>query len=106
MKKTDNFGGSYLIYIFFLLTPLRIFVPRLEIIIFINHYFLVCIFKYRRSPRVYSLTFLFLFWVRYLAVLFIFKKISIVAATAAKPEQQQQQQQRVGVFDPPIEYLQ
>ena len=34
---------------FVFLTPLQIFVPPLEIILFINHYFLVCIFRYRTS---------------------------------------------------------
>ena len=34
---------------FFLLTLLQIFVPHLEILFCINHYFILCIFKYRTS---------------------------------------------------------
>ena len=52
--KNGNFGGLYCIYIFVFLTPLRIFVPRLEILFFINHYFLVCIFNYCISSCVNS----------------------------------------------------
>ena len=38
-------------HIFYLLTHLQIFVPSLEIIFFINHYFIVYIFKYCTSYR-------------------------------------------------------
>ena len=37
---------------FVFLNPLQIFVPRLEIIFFTNHYFLVCIFKYCKNSCV------------------------------------------------------
>ena len=52
VTKPDIYWGSYRIHIFVFLTLLQIFVPRLEIIFFINHYFLVSIFKYRTSSRI------------------------------------------------------
>ena len=54
VTKMDIFGGSYHIIFFVFLTPLWIFLPRLEIIFFINQYFLVCIFKYRTSLHINS----------------------------------------------------
>ena len=50
----EIYWGLYRIHIFFFLTPLQIFAPCLEILFFINHYFLVYIFKYRTSPCVNS----------------------------------------------------
>ena len=47
--ETDIYWLSYCIHSFFFLTLLRIFVPSLEILFIINHYFLVYIFKYRTS---------------------------------------------------------
>ena len=52
LDKTDIYWVLYGIHNFVFLTLLRIFVPRLEILLFINHYFLVCIFKYFTSSRV------------------------------------------------------
>ena len=52
VTKTDIGGGTYHIYIFVFLTTLRIFVPYLEILFFINQYFLVCILKYRTCLHV------------------------------------------------------
>ena len=46
--------GSYHIHISVFLTPLRIFAPCLEILFFINNYFLVGLFKYITSSRVNS----------------------------------------------------
>ena len=54
VTKTNILEDSYHINIFVFLTPLQIFVPRLEMIFFINHYFLVCIFKYCKISRVNS----------------------------------------------------
>ena len=51
MTKIDIYWGSYRIYIFVFLILLRIFVPRLDILVCINHYFIVCIFKYCTSLR-------------------------------------------------------
>ena len=45
---------------------------------------------------------LFLFWVRYLVVLFIITQFLVLAATAPKREHQQQQQHRVSAFYPHI----
>ena len=52
VTKTDIYWGLYRIRIFIFLTLLRTFVPRLEIFLRINNYFLVFIFKYRTSSRV------------------------------------------------------
>ena len=52
--KTYIYWGSCRIRIFVFLTLLQIFVPRLEILFCINHYFLVCIFHYSSSSRVNS----------------------------------------------------
>ena len=41
--KTGIFGGLYRIYIFVFFNPLHIFVPRLEILLLINHYYRVYI---------------------------------------------------------------
>ena len=43
------------IYIYIVLTPSQIFAPCLEIIFFINHNFLVCIFNYCISSREFDL---------------------------------------------------
>ena len=51
---TKKVGGSYRIHILVFLTPLLIFVTSLEILFFINHYFLVYIFKYHTSLWVNS----------------------------------------------------
>ena len=55
-KKCDK-NGHLLGFVphtdFLFLTLLQIFIPRLEILFFINHYFLVCIFKHRKSLRVH-----------------------------------------------------
>ena len=51
-KKRDKNGHSYGILILVFLTSLLIFVTRLEILFFINHYFLVCIFKYCTSSSI------------------------------------------------------
>ena len=53
--KNGHFWGSYHIYIFVFLTSLQIFVPHLERLFFINHYFIVCIFKYHSSSHIFSL---------------------------------------------------
>ena len=51
VTKTEMFWGLVPhIYIVFL-NPLLIYVPDVEIIFCINHYFLVCIFNYRISSR-------------------------------------------------------
>ena len=49
VTKTDilRVCTAYIFFVF--LTPLEIFVPHLEILLFINNYFIVCIFKYRTS---------------------------------------------------------
>ena len=49
--KTDIYWGSHHGHVFVFLTSLLIFVPCLEVILFINHYFLVCIRKYCTSTR-------------------------------------------------------
>ena len=54
VTKPDIYWGSYRIHIFVFLTLLQIFVPRLEIIFFINNDFLVCILKCSTSGRVNS----------------------------------------------------
>ena len=46
VTKTVIYWGSYSIHIFVFLNPLQIFVPHLEILFFINNYFLVFIFNY------------------------------------------------------------
>ena len=51
----DIYWGSYHRHIFVCLASLLIFVPRLEVIFFMNHYFLVCIFKYRTITRIFNL---------------------------------------------------
>ena len=43
--RNGHFWGSYSIHILVSLTSLRIFLPRLEKLLFINHYFIVCILK-------------------------------------------------------------
>ena len=48
MKKKDIYWGLYRIHICFFLIFLWIFAPRLEILFCIDHYFLVCLFKYRK----------------------------------------------------------
>ena len=45
VTKTDIYWNSYCIHSFVILTLLRIFVPRLEILLCINLYFIVFIFK-------------------------------------------------------------
>ena len=45
LKKMDIYWGLSLV----------IFVPRLKVLFFTNHYLLVCIFKYRTSTRIFSL---------------------------------------------------
>ena len=52
VTKMEIYWGSYRIHIFVFLILLGVFVPCLEIIFFINHYFIVCIFKYHTSSRV------------------------------------------------------
>ena len=52
--KNRHFWGSYHIYIYFFLNPLRIFIPCVEILFFINRYFIVFIFKYRISLRKFN----------------------------------------------------
>ena len=54
VTKTDIYWGLYRIRLFVFLTLLQVFIPRLEIIFCINHYFLVYIFKYCTSLRVNS----------------------------------------------------
>ena len=54
VTKTDIYWGSYHIHICVLLTHLRLFVPRLEILFFIKNCFLVCIFRYCTSLRIHS----------------------------------------------------
>ena len=98
MTKADIFLSSYRIYIFVFLTPLLI-LPCLEILFFINHYFLIYLFKYRIILRKILLIFLFLFWVRNLVALFIFTQLSVISETSLKQEHQQQQQYMVGEFD-------
>ena len=46
-KRT--FLGFCTAYIFVFFSPWQIFNPHVEILFFINHYFLVCIFKCRKS---------------------------------------------------------
>ena len=103
--KNGHFWVLYRIYTFVFLTPFKIFVPCLEILFFINHYFLVCIFKYRTSLRESDWYFYFYSWVINLVVLFILTKLSAVAATATQIEQQQQNKQKLGAFDPLIASL-
>ena len=50
--KNGQFLGSLPHIYEVFLTPLQIFVPHLEILLFINHYFLVCIFKCCKSSCV------------------------------------------------------
>ena len=52
--KIGAYWGSYRINIFVFLTLLRIFIPRLETLFYINRYFLVCIFQYLTSTCVNS----------------------------------------------------
>ena len=52
--KIGVYWGSYRINIFVFLTLLRIFIPRLETLFYINCYFLVCIFQYLTSTCVNS----------------------------------------------------
>ena len=40
---------------FSLLSYLLMFVPRLELLFFMNHYFILCICMYRKSTRIFSL---------------------------------------------------
>ena len=57
-KKRDkdvHFWGLYHIHIFLFLTSSLIFVPCLEVLFFMNQYFLACIFKYCTSTRVFHL---------------------------------------------------
>ena len=54
LTKKDIYWGLYGIHNFVFLTFLKIFVPRLKMLFCINNYFLVCIFKYRKSSRVNS----------------------------------------------------
>ena len=54
VTKADINWDLYRIRIFVFLTLLQIFVPRLEILFCINHYFLLYIFKYRTSLGVNS----------------------------------------------------
>ena len=64
--KTDIYWGLYHLHILVVLTSLLLFVPRLEVLLFVNHYFIVCIFKCCKSTRIFSLKILFQSWVRYL----------------------------------------
>ena len=89
-KKTEKNGhlfGFVPHTYFFFWTLLRVFLPRLEILFYSNHYFLVCIFKYRTSLDV-----------NYRIENFTVFIETIFAEKAQKIEQQQhqQQQQRVG----------
>ena len=52
VTKTDIFG--VLTAYFFFLNPLQIFLTRVEIILFINHYFLVYILDFSSSSYSYS----------------------------------------------------
>ena len=45
VTKTEIYQGSYHVRIFVFLNILQIFVPRLEILFYINHYYLVCFFS-------------------------------------------------------------
>ena len=47
--KNGNVWGLYDKYICVILNPIQTFVPCVEIIFFINHYFLICILKYCTS---------------------------------------------------------
>ena len=51
-KRT--FIGVHATDIFFFFASPLIFVPQLEVLFFINHYFLVCVFKYCTSTRIFS----------------------------------------------------
>ena len=56
-KKRDKkniYWGLYRIHIFVFLTPLRISLARLEILFFVNHHVILCIFNYCTSSRVNS----------------------------------------------------
>ena len=55
MTKTEIYWGLQHIHIFFFLTSLLIFEPCLEVLLFTNHHFKVCIFKYHTSSRIFSL---------------------------------------------------
>ena len=94
MTKIAIYWGSYHRHIFVFLTSLLIFVTHLEVLLFMDSYYLVCIFKYRTSTRIFSLKILFYFWVRYLVVLPT-SESSAAAARARKQEQHQQQPQSV-----------
>ena len=93
VTKTDIFWGLYRIHIFDFFTHLLIFLPRLEILLCINYYCLVCIFKYRTSTRV-------LLGYKIRDTIFI---QTISAETSQKREQQQQQQQKVSAVRSPDE---
>ena len=54
VTKTDIYLGSYGIHNFVFLTLLQIFVTHFGILFFINHYFLVFMFKYCTRLRVIS----------------------------------------------------
>ena len=54
VTKVEIYWGLYHIHNWVFLTYLWIFVTCLEIIFYINHYFLVCTFKYRTSLRINS----------------------------------------------------
>ena len=83
VTKTDIYWGSYRINILVFLTYLLIFVPLLEVLFFMNNYFLVCIFKYRTITRIFSLKILSQFWVKYLVV-FPPSEPSVVASIEQK----------------------
>ena len=70
MTKTDIYWGSYHRHIFVFLISLSIFAPGLEVLLFMNNYLLVCIFKYRTSTRIFSFDFFFKFGVGHLVVLY------------------------------------
>ena len=70
VTKIDNYWGLYHRHIFAFFTSLLIFLPSLEVLFFMDYYFLVCIFKYRTSTCTFSLKMFFKFWVIYLVVIF------------------------------------
>ena len=49
--KMDILRGLYRIYFFVFLPLLKVFIPHLEILFCINHYFLLCKFKWHISLR-------------------------------------------------------
>ena len=73
--------GLYTISFCVILNPIRIFAPCVKILFFINHYFLVCIFKYRKCSRKFHWYFVFILGYKSRITVF-FQTISVVAATS------------------------